>query len=76
MGEVIVYQALQPPQTSSLKPPGPIKLKFHTETSQDAETKVCSNGPGQMTKMAATPIMVKSIKKLLLQNQKADDLGT
>ena len=33
------------------------------ETSQDAEKKVCSNGPGQMTKMAATPIMVKTIKK-------------
>ena len=42
---------------------GPIKLKFHMETSQDAETKVCLNGPGQMTKMAATPIMVKTIKK-------------
>ena len=34
-------------------------------------TKVCSNGPGHMTKIAAMPIYGKN-----LQNQKADDLGT
>ena len=39
--------------------------------------KMCSNGPGHMTKMAATPIYgKKTFKNLLLQNQKADDLGT
>ena len=38
-------------------------------------TKVCSNGPGQMTKMTAMPIYGKKIYiyiKNLLQNQKAD----
>ena len=38
--------------------------------------KVCSNGLGHMTKMAATPIYGKNLLNLLLQNQKADDLGT
>ena len=38
--------------------------------------EVCSNGPGHMTKMATTPIYGKKTFKNLLQNQKADDLGT
>ena len=38
-------------------------------------TKVCSNGPGHMTKMATMPICGKNLKNLLLWNQKADDLG-
>ena len=38
-------------------------------------TKVCSKGPGHMTKMAALPIYGKNIKNLLLRNQKADELG-
>ena len=46
------------------------------ETPLDAGTKVCSNDPGHMTKIAATPYMVKALKNLLLQNQKADDLET
>ena len=37
--------------------------------------KVCSNGQGHMTKMAAMPIYVKNLNLLLL-NQKADDLET
>ena len=37
--------------------------------------KVCSNGPGHMTKMAAMPIYDKSFKNLLW-NQKADNLET
>ena len=37
-------------------------------------TKVCSNGPGHMTKMAATPIYDKNPLKNLLQNQIVDDL--
>ena len=41
------------------------------------ERKVCSNGPGHLTKMAATSIYGKNpLKNLLLQKQKADDLGT
>ena len=42
----------------------------------DGGTKVCSNGPGHMTKMATMPIYGKKLKNLLLLNQKADDLET
>ena len=55
---------------------GPIKAKFHVEPPWDGVTKVCSNGPGHMTKMAAMPIYGKNFKNLLLWNQKADDLET
>ena len=55
---------------------GPIEAKFHMEPPWDGGTKVCSNGPGHMTKMAAMPIYDKNIKNLLLRNQKADDLGS
>ena len=46
------------------------------EPPWDGGTKVCSNGPGHMTKMAATTILLYMVKTLknLLQNQKADDL--
>ena len=40
----------------------------------DGGTKVCSNCPGHMTKMAAMPIYGKNLKNLLIRNQKADDL--
>ena len=39
-------------------------------------TKVCSTGPGYMTKMDAIPIYGKNLKNLLLRNQKTDDLET
>ena len=42
----------------------------------DGGTKIYSNGPGHMTKIAATPIFGKKLKKLLLRNLKADDLET
>ena len=46
------------------------------ETPLDGGPKVCSNGPGHMTKMATMPIYGKTILKNLLHwNQKADDLG-
>ena len=51
----------------------PIEAKFHVEPPGDGGTKVCSNDPGHMTKLAAMPIYGKK-KNLLLQNQKADDL--
>ena len=35
---------------------GPIEAKFHMESPWDGETKICSNGPDHMTKMAAMPI--------------------
>ena len=52
----------------------PVKVKFHMEPPCNGGTKVCSNGPGHMTKMAATPTYGKNLKNLLLQNEKADDL--
>ena len=77
MGEIIVYQSLRRPSNIfSSETAGPIKLKFHMETPHDAGTKVCSNGPGHMTKMATMPIYGKNPLKSSLQNQKADDLGT
>ena len=53
----------------------PIKVKFHMELLWDGGTKVCSNGPGHMTKVAAMAIYDKNLKiNLLLRNQKANDL--
>ena len=42
---------------------GPIEAKFHVEPPWDGVTKVCSNGPGHMTKLAAMPIYGKNLKK-------------
>ena len=42
---------------------GPIKAKFHIEPPWDGGTKICSNGPGHMTKMTAMPIYGKILKK-------------
>ena len=42
---------------------GPIKAKFHMEPPLDGGTKVCSNGSGYMTKMAAMPIYGKHLKQ-------------
>ena len=68
MGELIVYQSLCrqsvvcPSTFSNISSEtiGPIKLKFHIETPYDAGTKVCSNGPGYLTKMATMPIYGKN----------------
>ena len=60
-------------QTSSLKPLGWLKPNFIWSLLGMGGTKVCSNGLGHMTKMAAKPIYCKN---LLLQVQKADDLET
>ena len=72
MGELIVYQSLRCPSVIrpstfsniSSETTGPIKLKFHMETPKDPGTKVCSNGPGHMTKMAAMPIYGKNPLKI------------
>ena len=45
---------------------GPIESKFHMEPPWGGETKVCSNGPGHMTKMATIPIFGKKHKILFL----------
>ena len=54
---------------------GPIEAKFHMQPPWDGGTKVCSNGPGHMTEMAAMPIYVKILKHFLLRNQKAEASG-
>ena len=72
MGELIVYQSLRRPfvcpstfsNIFSSETTMPIKLKFHMETPSDAGRKVCSNGPGHMTKMAAMPIYGKNHLKI------------
>ena len=49
---------------------GPIELKFHMETPYDGGTKVCSNVPGHMTKMAAMPIYGKNPLKIFFSRTK------
>ena len=49
--------------TLSSETSGPVELKFYMETPWDGGTKVCSNGPGHITKMAAKPIYGKTPKK-------------
>ena len=55
----------------------PIELKFHMKTPYDKLAKIYTNCSGDMSKMADMPAsyMVKTFKNLL-QNQKADNLGT
>ena len=50
----------------------PIELKFHIETPEEAETKLCTKCPGHMTKMTAILIYGKTRLKIM----KAHDLGT
>ena len=45
------------------------------ELPWDGGTKVCSKGPGHMTKMAAMPIYGQNLKNLLW-NQNANNLET
>ena len=39
----------------------PINAKFYVEPPWEGGTKVCINGPGHMTKMAAMPIHGKNL---------------
>ena len=41
----------------------PIKVKFHMAPPWDGGTKLCSNGPGHITKMATMSIDGKNLKK-------------
>ena len=41
----------------------PIEVKVHVKPPWDGGTKVCSNGPGHITKMAAMLIYNKNLKK-------------
>ena len=44
----------------SLETAKPIEAKFHLYPAWDEGTKVCSNGPGHMTNMAAMPVYGKT----------------
>ena len=63
-----VYQHFQ--TSSPLKPLGRLKPPW------DGGTKVCSNSPGHMTKMADMPIYGKNRKNILLRNKRTDDFET
>ena len=78
------YGISRPPSSSVIRRPhslnifssettGPVKVKFHMELLWNGGMKVCSNGPGHMTKMVAMPIYGKTVKNLL-RNQTSDDL--
>ena len=41
----------------------PTESKFHVEPPWDWGTKVCSNGPGRMTKMVTKSMYGKNLKK-------------
>ena len=74
-GELIGYPWIQRPSSSSVVHPftfsnifssetaWPIEAKFYVEPPWEGGTKVFINGPGHMTKMAATPIYGKNLKK-------------
>ena len=49
---------------------GLIEAKFHMEPPWDGGTKVCSNDPGHMTKMATMPIYGKNLKKIFFSRTK------
>ena len=76
-GELIVYPSSRRPSVRRpsasvvVRPPflkifssetaWPIKAKFYVELPWEGGTKVCINGPGHMTKMAAMPIYDKNL---------------
>ena len=47
----------------SLETAKPIEANFHVKTPWDRETKICLNGLGRMTKLAAMFIYGKNLKK-------------
>ena len=76
IGELIVYpcsgvrrrrrcRSGRPPFSNvfSSETAWPIKAKFYVEPPWEGGTKVCINGPGHMTKMAAMSIYGKNLKK-------------
>ena len=48
----------------------PIKVKFHMEPTWDGGTKVCSNDPDHMIKMAVMSIYGKNLKKIFFSGTK------
>ena len=52
----------------------PIRPKFYVEPPWEGGKKIYINRLGHKTKMAAMPKLIKTLKNLLLQNQKSYDL--
>ena len=44
-----------------------IEAKFYVEPQWDRGMKICSNGPGHITKMATMPIYSKNMKNSSLE---------
>ena len=77
--ELIGYPWIRRPSSSSVRSylyifssetAWPIKAKFYVEPPWEGGTKVCINGPGHMTKMAATPIYGKNPSKIFFSESK------
>ena len=74
-GELIGYSWIRRPSVRRRRRPStfsnifssetawPIKATFYVEPPWEGGTKVCINGPGHMTKMAAMPNYGKNVKK-------------
>ena len=54
----------------------PVKAKLHAEHPSEEGTKVNSNGPGHLTKMADRAIDSKILLNFLLQSQKVFEYKT
>ena len=67
----VVVRPSSPLNDFSSETPGPIFFKLHVEPSVQGRLKICSNGHGPLTKMAAMPIYGKTLKNLFLQNQES-----
>ena len=76
-GELIGYPWIRHPPVVVVRPSTfsnifsfetawPIKAKFYVEPPWEGGTKVYINGPGHMTKMAATPIYGKNPSKIFI----------
>ena len=48
----------------------PIEAKFHVDPQWDGGTRIYSNGPDHMTKMATMPIYGKNMKKFFFSGTK------
>ena len=53
-----------------LETPRPIEAKFHVKLPWQGGMKICSNGPGHMTSMAAMPVYGKNLKKIFFSGTK------
>ena len=69
---VVRLSSVQHFQRSFPKPLGQSKPNFMWSLYWKGERTFCINGPGHMTKMAASPIYGKAFKNLILLNQKLE----